>query len=64
VRPRALHLVGIGGAGMSGLALLAREAGYRVSGSDREDSPALRALRAAGVDARPAHAAGGVPAGA
>jgi UDP-N-acetylmuramate--alanine ligase len=64
VRPRAIHLVGIGGAGMSGLALLAREAGYRVSGSDREDSPALRALRAAGVDARPAHAAGGVPAGA
>jgi UDP-N-acetylmuramate-alanine ligase len=29
--------VGIGGAGMSGLARLAAQAGYRVSGTDRHD---------------------------
>lgn len=63
-RPRAVHLVGIGGAGMSGLALLAAEAGWRVSGTDRDDSPMLGALRAAGVAARAGHAADALPAGA
>lgn len=53
--PRPIHMVGVGGAGMSGLALLAQAAGYRVSGTDREDSATLRALRAAGVDARAGH---------
>ena len=60
--PRPIHLVGIGGAGMSGLARLAGAAGYRVSGTDREDSPTLAALRAEGIDARAGHAAGAVPA--
>ena len=55
---RPVHLVGIGGAGMSGLARLAAAAGYRVSGTDREDSAALAALRAAGIDARAGHDAG------
>ena len=32
---RRLHFVGIGGAGMSGLALVARELGAEVTGSDR-----------------------------
>ncbi len=62
--PRPIHLVGIGGAGMSGLARLASQAGYRVSGSDREESPTLAALRRAGIDARPGHAASAVPAAA
>ena len=57
-------MVGIGGAGMSGLALLAQEAGYRVSGTDRDDSETLGALRQAGVDARAGHGADAVPAGA
>ncbi len=57
-------MVGIGGAGMSGLALLARSAGYRVGGTDREDSPMLAALRAAGVDARAGHGAGSIAADA
>lgn len=57
-------MVGIGGAGMSGLALLAREAGYRVSGTDRDDSQTLRALRAAGIDARAGHGADALPADA
>lgn len=60
---RALHLVGIGGAGMSGLARLAVQAGYAVSGTDREESETLRALRAIGVDARAGHSADAVPAG-
>ena len=38
---RSLHFIGIGGAGMSGLALVAAELGARVSGSDQADSPAL-----------------------
>ena len=39
--PRPIHMVGIGGAGMSGLALLARAAGYAVGGTDREESATL-----------------------
>ena len=46
---------------MSGLARLASSAGYRVSGTDREDSPTLAALRAEGIDARAGHAAEAVP---
>src|SRR5688500_11172616 len=39
---RRLHFVGIGGAGMSGLAIVARALGAQVSGSDRApDSPYL-----------------------
>jgi UDP-N-acetylmuramate--alanine ligase len=59
--PRPIHLVGIGGAGMSGLARLAREAGYAVSGSDRDASATLDALRAEGIDARVGHAASALP---
>jgi len=62
--PRPIHMVGIGGAGMSGLALLARAAGYPVTGTDREESPTLVALRAAGIDARAGHDAAALPAGA
>jgi UDP-N-acetylmuramate--alanine ligase len=61
VNPRKLHLVGIGGAGMSGLARLAAQAGYAVSGTDRDDSDVLRALREIGVDARAGHAADALP---
>jgi len=49
---------------MSGLARLAALAGYRVSGTDREESEALAALRALGVDARAGHAADAIPADA
>ncbi|MEQ9092926.1 MAG: UDP-N-acetylmuramate--L-alanine ligase [Miltoncostaeaceae bacterium] len=59
--PRSVHLVGIGGAGMSALARLAVSAGYSVSGTDREDSEVLAALRAMGVDARAGHAAEALP---
>lgn len=57
-------MVGIGGAGMSGIARLAAEIGYAVSGTDREESAALAALRGAGVDARAGHSAAALPPGA
>jgi UDP-N-acetylmuramate--alanine ligase len=60
---RRLHFVGIGGAGMSGLATVARTLGASVTGSDRAaDSPALARLRAAGIEVAHGHAAGQVPA--
>jgi len=62
---RRLHFVGIGGAGMSGLALVARRLGAEVTGSDRAaDSPYLRPLRALGVAPAMGHDAANVPAGA
>jgi UDP-N-acetylmuramate--alanine ligase len=59
--PRRIHLVGIGGAGMSGLARLAAEAGYRVTGTDRDDSSVLADLRAAGIGATSGHRADLLP---
>ena len=59
--PRRIHLVGIGGAGMSGLARLAAQAGYTVSGTDRDDSEVLVALRGIGVAHARAHAADAMP---
>jgi UDP-N-acetylmuramate--alanine ligase len=59
---RRLHFVGIGGAGMSGLALVARELGAEVTGSDRApDSPFLRR---ANLTAAAGHDAANVPPGA
>jgi UDP-N-acetylmuramate--alanine ligase len=61
---RSLHFIGIGGAGMSGLALVAHELGARVSGSDRADSSFSARLRAAGIGPVIGHDAANVPAGA
>ena len=61
---RRLHFVGIGGAGMSGLALVARALGAAVTGSDRAESPYMAPLRAAGVEPAIGHDAGNVPPGA
>ncbi|CAB4926595.1 unannotated protein [freshwater metagenome] len=58
---RRLHLIGIGGAGMSGYALAAAALGAQVSGSDRAQSPLLDELRAAGIDARAGHDAANLP---
>jgi UDP-N-acetylmuramate--alanine ligase len=60
---RRLHFVGLGGAGMSGLALIAHELGATVSGSDRADSPYLAPVRRLGIDARIGHDAANVPDG-
>ncbi len=61
---RALHFVGIGGAGMSGLALVAKALGAEVSGSDQVESTALERLRVAGIEAVAGHDAANLPAGA
>ena len=58
---RRLHFVGIGGAGMSGLAIVARALGARVTGSDRD--PGSPYLARTGVTAVP-HDAANVPDGA
>ena len=44
-----VHFVGIGGAGLSGIARIMLARGIPVSGSDGTDSPALEALRALGA---------------
>lgn len=44
-----LYLVGIGGAGMSGLAELALSRGFRVEGSDVADQPSLARLAKLGI---------------
>lgn len=44
-----VHLIGIGGDGMSALARLFIEAGYRVSGSDVAERPILQTLRGLGA---------------
>jgi UDP-N-acetylmuramate--alanine ligase len=59
---RRLHLIGLGGAGMSAYALAARALGAEVSGSDRSDSPYLEPVRAAGIEVHIGHAAENVPA--
>jgi len=61
-QPRVLHVVGVGGAGMSGIAAVLTRMGHQVSGSDLKDSPALARLRLLGVDARVGHQAEHVPA--
>jgi UDP-N-acetylmuramate--alanine ligase len=61
---RRLHLVGIGGAGMSGYARAAHALGAAVSGSDAVDGPVLERLRRDGVaQVSAGHAAGNIPAG-
>ncbi len=61
---RRLHFVGIGGAGMSGLALVCARLGASVSGSDRSDSSYMERLRAAGLDPVVGHDAANLPEGA
>jgi len=61
---RRLHFVGIGGAGMSGLALVCQRLGATVSGSDRADSSYMERLRAAGLEPAVGHDAANLPEGA
>jgi len=56
-RIRHLHFVGIGGAGMSGIAEVLLNLGYRVSGSDRRASAVTARLAQLGAVIRPGHAA-------
>jgi UDP-N-acetylmuramate--alanine ligase len=42
-------MIGIGGAGMSGIAEVLHKGGHIVTGSDLKESPYTRRLRAAGI---------------
>jgi UDP-N-acetylmuramate--alanine ligase len=52
-----IHFVGVGGAGMSGIAEVLRNLGYGISGSDLADSPTLRRLQGLGITTCIGHAA-------
>jgi UDP-N-acetylmuramate--alanine ligase len=51
-----IHFIGIGGIGMSGIAEIMHNLGYRVRGSDAVDSGNLRRLRARGIPVVVGHA--------
>lgn len=51
----AVHFIGVGGAGMSGIARIMLARGQRVSGSDAKDSRTLTALRALGATVHVGH---------
>jgi UDP-N-acetylmuramate--alanine ligase len=53
-----IHFVGIGGAGMSGIAEILHNLGYRVSGSDQADSATSRRLASLGIPVFLGHDAG------
>jgi UDP-N-acetylmuramate--alanine ligase len=61
---RRLHFIGIGGAGMSGLALVCARLGATVTGSDRADSSYMERLREAGLHPAVGHDAANLPEGA
>lgn len=49
IEERRIHMVGIGGSGMSSLALFLKERGARVTGEDRIQSPVLARLERRGI---------------
>ena len=55
-----IHFVGVGGAGMSGIAEILRNLGYLISGSDLADTPTLRRLQTLGIQTFVGHAASNV----
>jgi len=57
---KRVHFVGIGGAGMSGIAEVLANQGYQVSGSDLAASPVTRRLAGMGVRIAIGHVAGNV----
>jgi UDP-N-acetylmuramate--alanine ligase len=61
---RRLHFIGIGGAGMSGLALVCARLGASVTGSDRSDSSYMERLREAGLEPSVGHDSANLPEGA
>ena len=60
---RRLHFIGIGGAGMSGLAVVCAGLGAEVTGSDRSESSYMERLRAAGLEPTIGHDAANLPEG-
>lgn len=56
-RIRRIHFIGIGGAGMCGIAEVLNNQGYEISGSDIADNHSIVRLRELGVDIRIGHRA-------
>jgi UDP-N-acetylmuramate--alanine ligase len=54
-RPRSVHIVGIGGAGMSAIAVVLRAMGHSVSGSDLKNSAVVDRLRSQGISVSVGH---------
>ncbi|MEY3597397.1 MAG: UDP-N-acetylmuramate--alanine ligase, partial [Pseudomonadota bacterium] len=52
----AIHFVGIGGIGMSGIAEVLHNLGYQVQGSDSSDSANVKRLREKGISVAVGHA--------
>ena len=52
---KQIHFVGIGGAGMSGIAEVLHNLGYRITGSDQHESATTRALAKRGIQVRIGH---------
>ena len=59
-RTRHIHMVGIGGIGMSGIAEILLIRGYRVSGSDSNVSETTERLKELGATIYPGHDASNV----
>jgi UDP-N-acetylmuramate--alanine ligase len=57
-RLRSVHFIGIGGAGMSGIALVLHKRGYRITGSDLKPSRYVTLLEKAGIPVAIGHRAG------
>lgn len=57
---RHIHFVGVGGAGMSGIAEVLLNLGYQISGSDLSDSATLRRLASLGIATHVGHAAANI----
>ena len=55
-----VHFVGVGGAGMSGIAEILHNLGYKVSGSDLSDGPVLQRLSALGIQTQVGHDASNI----
>ena len=54
---RHIHFIGVGGAGMSGIAEVLFNLGYTISGSDLSDSSTLRRLASLGIQTHVGHSA-------
>jgi UDP-N-acetylmuramate--alanine ligase len=52
-----IHLVGIGGSGMSGIAEILKNMGYDVAGSDMRETETTKRLRGLGIDINIGHSA-------
>ena len=52
-----LHFIGIGGIGMSGIAEVMHNLGYKIQGSDASDSANVKRLRGLGIDVMIGHSA-------